>query len=261
MTERFRSLQRIGTDPSPAIRYGPERWALCPADKSNRAQEVYQHLPEPLNAKQSELYDEPLEFYQSGSSRRDPPPCSRLDRAWASEADDSGSDRTDPHGVSRRRRVALGARPLRRRSPRSRPGCSRCCQGWRSVAHLDMGGSRGTPSPRFPRRCPLGAAGFNAPQPGDGQRRAARPPASGVLCPARGPQGRSPIGASRLRHLLRAGRSRGPDLHGLRRDGSPPRLVVAHAGASRTLFPAGRPDPGSWVGLAARRVGGQRHGL
>jgi len=87
MTERFLSLQRIGTDPSPSIRYRPNGWALCPADKSKRAQEVQQHLPEPLNAKQELLHDEPGSIYQSGSSRRDPPPCPKLNRAWASEAD------------------------------------------------------------------------------------------------------------------------------------------------------------------------------
>ena len=63
MTARFLRLQRIGTDPSPSIRYRPWRWALCLADKSKRAQEVVAHLPEPLNAKQRVLHDEPGRIY------------------------------------------------------------------------------------------------------------------------------------------------------------------------------------------------------
>ena len=71
---RFQSSQRIGADASLTIRYRPRHRAMCSADKSKRAQKVVAHLPEPLNARQKKLYDEPGSIYQSGSSRRDPPP-------------------------------------------------------------------------------------------------------------------------------------------------------------------------------------------
>ncbi len=117
MTVRFQSQQRIGTDGFPSIRYGPRCWALCPADKSKRAQEVYQHLPEPLNAKQIDLYDEPPESYQSGSSRRDSPTAG-LSQAQA--IDPRGSQVTWPMGPPQvpTPRPCLGAEP----KTSSRPG-------------------------------------------------------------------------------------------------------------------------------------------
>ena len=117
MRERFQSQQRIGAEDSPSIRYRPRRWALCPEDKSKRAQKVVAHLPEPLNARQKKLYDEPGSIYQSGSSRRDPPPRPRPDRPWAHGANPLRASWRDPRGASCRPRVALGARPLRHRDP------------------------------------------------------------------------------------------------------------------------------------------------
>jgi len=62
---RLQTPSRIGIETRAQSRYLLRRWGLCPADKSKRAQEVHQHLPEPLNAKQEKLHDEPGPIYQS----------------------------------------------------------------------------------------------------------------------------------------------------------------------------------------------------
>lgn len=74
MTQRFQCPLGIGAATWPDWRYRRWCWGLCPADTLKRAQEVLEHPPEPLNAKQELLHDEPSSIYQSGSSRRDPPP-------------------------------------------------------------------------------------------------------------------------------------------------------------------------------------------
>lgn len=71
-SDRFQSLQRIGADTSPTIRYRPRYRAMCPADKSKRAQKVLEHLPGPLNARQEYLYDEPPEVYRPNRAQGAP---------------------------------------------------------------------------------------------------------------------------------------------------------------------------------------------
>jgi len=70
--ERFQILQRIGADDSPQIQYRPQRWPMCPADKSKRAQKVCLPPTEPLNARQDYLHDEPPEFYRPDRALRAP---------------------------------------------------------------------------------------------------------------------------------------------------------------------------------------------
>lgn len=71
-SDRFQSLQRIGADTSPTIRYRPRHRAMCSADKSKRAQKVREHLPGPLNARQEDLYDEPPEVYRPSRAQGAP---------------------------------------------------------------------------------------------------------------------------------------------------------------------------------------------
>lgn len=220
----FQDRVRFGASDRLRIAYRRRRWAVCPADKLKRAQEVLEAPPEPLNAKQRHLYDEPPEFYQSGSSRRDPPPRPGIDRPRALEADLPRSDWERPHDVSRRRRVALAARPLRRRdSPRS---ASRCGDGprRREAADSDLGGRRSAPPARLARRDPLGLAGFKPTSSRSQQRFSVRPQATGVLRDPRRRQGRSSGSPSCLWDLRRPGCRRRAYLHTLRGDWSPPRL-------------------------------------
>jgi len=69
---RFQSSQRIGADASLTIRYRPRHRAMCSADKSKRAREVFAPPPGPLNARQNELYDEPPEVYRPNRAQGAP---------------------------------------------------------------------------------------------------------------------------------------------------------------------------------------------
>ena len=71
-SDRFQSLQRIGADTSPTIRYRPRPRAMCSADKSKRAQKVLVPPPGPLNASQEQLNDEPPEVYRPNRAQGAP---------------------------------------------------------------------------------------------------------------------------------------------------------------------------------------------
>jgi len=60
---RFRTESPGGTLLLTRTRYRSGTWAACPEDNTKRAQEVLEHLPEPLNAKQRVLHDEPGRIY------------------------------------------------------------------------------------------------------------------------------------------------------------------------------------------------------
>jgi len=60
---RFQTEKPVGTVLLEGTSYRSHTWAACPEDNMKRAQEVYHHLPEPLNAKQKELHDEPGRIY------------------------------------------------------------------------------------------------------------------------------------------------------------------------------------------------------
>jgi len=60
---RFQTEKPVGTVLLAGTSYRSRTWATCPEDNTKRAQEVVVHLPEPLNAKQRVLHDEPGRIY------------------------------------------------------------------------------------------------------------------------------------------------------------------------------------------------------
>lgn len=98
--DQFQTCSGIGTLKGEAIQYLQIGWALCSADKRERAQEVLEHLPEPLNAKQLGLYDEPHEFYRSDRSQGAPPQDPLGDLAGLPGALRAGRSQCDTVGVT-----------------------------------------------------------------------------------------------------------------------------------------------------------------
>jgi len=62
-SDRFQTESPGGTLLLTRTRYRSESWAACPEDNTKRAQEVLAAPPEPLNAKQKALHDEPGRIY------------------------------------------------------------------------------------------------------------------------------------------------------------------------------------------------------